>query len=149
MNFTPKFESDAKASTHEPVTKYMATNLITFKPDQDISEVIDIMLDKKISGAPVLNEAGELIGMLSEKDCLKLMIHSAYHMDPMSRGKVKEYMTTNVRTVTADKDVLDIANEFLNSNYRRFPVLQNGKLVGQVSRRDILRAAQKLHQTSW
>ncbi|MCS7005163.1 MAG: CBS domain-containing protein [Cytophagales bacterium] len=148
MNFTPKRASESTGKAvrkYEPVTEYMATNLITFHPDQSIKEAMDILLENKISGAPVLNDRRELVGILSEKDCLRVIIESSYHNQPMVLGKVSDYMSKNVRFVTDDKDVLDIANEFLNSNFRRFPVVdKRGRLVGQISRRDILRAAQKI-----
>jgi len=108
------------------------------------------MIEKKISGAPVLNEKRELVGILSEKDCLKVIIESAYHDQPVQGGKVKDYMNSNnIKTISVEKDVLDVANEFLNTNYRRFPVLDKGKLVGQISRRDILKAAQNMGKSNW
>ena len=79
MNFTPKFETPTMEAEHkyEPVTNYMATNLITFKPDDEIGEVISKLNDHQISGAPVLNERKELIGIISEQDCLRVVIDSA------------------------------------------------------------------------
>lgn len=153
MNFTPRKAEDesktAKLIKYEPVTKYMAKDLITFRPEQDIYEAIDLMLKHKISGAPVLDANGKLIGLLSEKDCLRVMISSAYHNEPVGIRCVADYMTVNVATITPDKDVLDVANMFLSSNYRRFPVVENDKLLGQVSRRDILRAAKDLKASTW
>jgi len=148
MNFTPKRASQASDKAvrkYESVTAYMATDLITFHPDQSIKDAMNILLDNKISGAPVLNDRRELVGILSEKDCLRVIIETSYHNQPLILGKVSEYMSRNVRSVSDDKDVLDIANEFLNTNFRRFPVVDSrGRLVGQISRRDILCAAQKM-----
>lgn len=153
MNFTPrKAEEDskiAKLAKYELVTKYMAKDLITFRPEQDIYEAIDLILKHKISGAPVLDSRGQLVGLLSEKDCLRVMISSAYHNEPIGVRRVSDYMTVNVVTISPDKDVLDVANLFLGSNYRRFPVVENGKLLGQVSRRDILRAANDMKTATW
>lgn len=151
MNFTGKRETSNQTATlqYEPVTRYMAQNVITFSPEQPIHEAIDIMLDKRISGGPVLNESGDLIGMLSEKDCLKVMVGAAYHNHPNQRGLVKEYMSADVATVDINKDVLDVAGMFLSSNFRRYPVVENGKLKGQVSRRDIMKAARKLKGSTW
>ena len=78
------------------------------------------------------------------------MIGSAYHNQPISMGKVADFMTRNVQTVSEDQDVLDIAQAFLNTPIRRFPVLnKQGKVIGQVSRRDILRAADIIESTTW
>lgn len=158
MNFRPNFahtkDEDGnpvadKEKKYESIVNYMATDLITFKPDQDISEVIETMIKNEISGAPVLNENGELIGIITEKDCLKTLIDVAYHNQPLSKGKVKDYMSSNPRTVSVDSDVLDVADAFLNSHFRRFPVVKDGKLIGQVSRRDILKAAGNIEATTW
>jgi CBS domain-containing protein len=111
--------------------------------------VIEIILEKKISGGPVLNEKRELVGMLSEKDCLKLLIDEAYHDQHHVKKTVADYMTKDVATVSVDMDVLDVANEFLRNHFRRFPVVENGVLRGQVSRRDILKAARDIKITSW
>jgi CBS domain-containing protein len=157
MNFKPNFDRKTvqedkilTAMQYEPVTKYMATDLYTFKPDTEIIEVIEVLLTRRISGAPVLDDDSKLVGLISEKDCLKLMIDSVYHNQPVSKGKVSEYMTTKLKTVSLEADVVDVANEFLKTNYKRFPVVdETGKLVGQVSRRDILRAIKAMNITSW
>ena len=134
---------------YESVAKYMATNLYTFRPEQGIDEAIDVMLEKRISGGPVLDENGALIGMLSERDCLKIMVDAAYLNYPAGRGTVGDYMSTDVKTIDIDKDVLDAANMFLSGSVRRFPVVENGKLKGQISRRDIMKAARELKGTTW
>lgn len=153
MNFTPRKADEegkvAKLIKYDLVTKYMAKDLITFRPEQDIYEAIDLILKHKISGAPVLGAGGRLVGLLSEKDCLRVMISSAYHNEPIGIRRVSDYMTVNVVTISPDKDVLDVANLFLGSNYRRFPVVEDGKLLGQVSRRDILRAANDMKTATW
>ena len=157
MNFTPQFYIAGEESSRtladnnqsESVTQYMAKHLITFNPRQTIGEVVKAMLKHKISGAPVVNEEGVLIGLISEKDCLKVMLDFAYHNQPLSSSKVVDYMTTEVTTVSSDANVFDVASLFVKTNFRRFPVLRQGKLVGQVSRRDILKAAQRMKATTW
>ena len=151
MNFTGQRAEpeDNKVKKYAPITKYMATELVTFKPEQNISEVIKIILEKKISGAPVLNDRRELVGIISEKDCLKLLIDEAYHDQHHSKKTVADYMTTDVATVSVHMDVLDVATEFLNNHFRRFPVVEDGVLRGQVSRRDILKAAHDIKITTW
>lgn len=157
MNFTPQFyipgqdqnKSLLDVSRSESVTEYMAQHLITFSPEQTIGEVVKAMLKHKISGAPVLDNDGNLVGMISEKDCLKVMLDYTYHNQPLRKGKVSDYMTTELTTVSAEANVFDVANMFVKSNFRRFPVINDGKLVGQVSRRDILKAAQNMKATTW
>lgn len=155
MNFKPNFktkeELNADQPKYEPVTKYMVLvgDLVTFSPDQSIQDAIDIIIDKRISGAPVLDGTGKLVGMLSEKDCLKIIVDQAYHNLPTESKKVSDYMTADVKTVSPDSDVVSAANQFLHSPIRRMPVVDNGVLKGQISRRDILRAAKNFKATTW
>ena len=155
MNFRPEMKSKEELAsalpTYESVTKYMvrASDMITFRPGQSIQEVIDIMIDKRISGAPVLDEQKRLVGIISEKDCLKVMVDEAYHNLPMSNRTVADYMTAKVKTLSPESDVVEAANEFLNTPIRRLPIVDKGVLLGQVSRRDILKAAKNISATTW
>jgi CBS domain-containing protein len=155
MNFKPNFktkeELSAEKPKYEPVTNYMVSvgDLITFRPDQSIHDAIDLIISKRISGAPVLDDNGKLVGMLSEKDCLKIIVDQAYHNLPIESKTVADYMTNNVKTVSPDSDVVSAANQFLHSAIRRMPVVDNGVLKGQISRRDILRAAKNFKATTW
>ena len=127
------------------IIQFMAKKLVTFTPDTDIWKAIDIILKRKISGTPVVNEKHELIGMLSEVDCLKVLLQGSYdHAKPGSMGTVGDYMTAAVKTIEADKTVFDAAHIFVHKGYKRLPVVQDGKLVGQISRSDVLRAIQSL-----
>ena len=157
MNFKPKFERKGQSEGHfsdtsnfESITKYMATDLVTFKPDNEIREVIAILLDRNISGAPVLNEQHEIIGLIDDKDCLRLLIDSVYHNQPITKATVDAYMTTVMKTISVHANVVDVANEFLNSKYKRLLVVDDkGKLVGQISPKDILRAIKTMNVPNW
>lgn len=157
MNFTPNFiKTKEKVGNpitdvrYAPVIRYMCYDCFTFHVDQKINEVIDIMIKDKISGAPVLNDKQELVGMLSEKDLLIVLIDDGYYNNPLNDRSVKDYMSTDVRSVQLDTDLINVAKMFISSNYRRYPVVDNdGKLVGQISRKDVLKAARKLHSTTW
>ena len=124
------------------VRDYMAGRLVTFKPDTDVLDAIQELLHNRIAGAPVVDDQGVLIGMLSELDCLKVALNAGYYGD--SGGPVSEFMTPDVETVDADMNIIDLAQKFLQYGYRRFPVLRNNRLVGQISRRDVLRALGQL-----
>ncbi|MGB0931644.1 MAG: CBS domain-containing protein, partial [Chitinophagales bacterium] len=124
---------------YESIKTYMTTNLITFNADTDIREAMNTLLKSGISGAPVLDAKGNLIGVISEKDCMKVIVNKMYHNEPGAPSKVGDYMSGEVKTIDARLSVTEAAYEFLHCNYRRFPVMENGKLVGQVSRRDILK----------
>jgi CBS domain-containing protein len=133
-------QSDAR---YEAIRKYMVplSKIIFFRPDQSIQEVIATIIDKKIAGAPVLDDQDRLVGIISEKDCLRIIVDQAYYNMPAETRKVSDYMTKDVQTLPPTTNVVEAAVEFLNSPIRRFPIVENGKLIGQVSRRHILRAA--------
>ena len=116
----------------------MATRLVTFSSEANIHEAIHVLLSKRLSGAPVLDKDGQLVGMLSKKDCLKVVFSTAYYQD--RGGPVSEYMSRDVKTLDADLDLVSAAQHFLETPFRRFPILRDGQLVGQVSRHDILEA---------
>ena len=124
------------------VRDYMAGRLVTFKPDMDVLDALHELVKNRIAGAPVVDDQGELVGMLSELDCLKIALNAGYYGD--SGGPVSEYMTSDVETIDAEMNIVDLAQKFLDGGYRRFPVLRNNRLVGQISRRDVLRALGQL-----
>lgn len=124
------------------VQDYMTTKLVTFKPDTDLFEAINIFSDSNISGAPVVDDRGELIGILSEVDCLKSILRYTYHDEEMG-GTVGDFMTTRVDTVNFDADIIAISELFIEGKRRRMPVMRDGKLVGQISRKDVLRAVKE------
>jgi predicted transcriptional regulator len=133
-----------------PVTDYMVRNLITFRPDTDIEVVINTFLEKQITGAPVLNEQNEIVGLIDDKDCLGVLVQDAYHNQPGAKATAENYMTNVMRTIDMDADVIEAANIFLRTPYKRLLVVDHaGKLIGQVTRRDILRAVKDIRSTTW
>ncbi|PCH66001.1 MAG: CBS domain-containing protein [Bacteroidetes bacterium] len=123
------------------VEDYMAKELLTLSPDMDIHEGISFLLDNKISGAPVTTEDFNMVGILSEKDCLRLLARGVDNQ--IVSGTVADFMTKNVITIPSNMDIYYCAGIFLKNYYRRLPVVDDGKLVGQISRRDLLRAIQE------
>lgn len=120
------------------VGDYMARDLITLRPDMEINHAMNILLDRGISGAPVVDDAGRLVGVLSKKDCLKAAVHASYFRE--WGGRVSAYMTREVRTLDPELDIVAAAEAFIASPFRRFPIVREGQLVGQISRADLLRA---------
>lgn len=126
------------------VKDYMSANLVTFSPDMDILKAISLLIERRISGGPVVDKQGNLVGELSERDCLKVALNASYHSE--SAGTVAEYMHAETKAVDADTNIADIAGMFLRDGYRRYPVMKDNRLVGQISRHDVLRALENLWQ---
>ncbi|MDT0644105.1 CBS domain-containing protein [Zunongwangia sp. F363] len=131
------------------VEDYMSTSLITFRKEEKVVDVIEKLIENNISGGPVVNENDELLGIISEGDCLKQISDSRYYNMPMEDLTVEKHMTCNVETIDGKMNVLDAAKKFIELKRRRFPILQDGKLVGQISQRDVLRAALQLKGDTW
>mgnify|MGYP003386765915 FL=1 len=121
------------------VSDYMTRKLITFTEDMDLFEAIRVFSETQVSGAPVTDNNGQLIGIMSEVDCLRGILDKTYHEEEVG-GTVGEFMTRTVDTVDANTDIIAVAEQFIHRGRRRIPVVEDGKLVGQVSRKDILRA---------
>ncbi|RFN59306.1 CBS domain-containing protein [Marixanthomonas ophiurae] len=149
-NYIGKRAKPKKGSTENiKVSDYMTKNLITFKPEQTVLEVMNTLIKKKISGGPVVNENHELVGIISEGDCIKEISNSRYHNLPMEEIKVKDHMIKEVETIDGEMNLFDAAEKFLRDKRRRFPICENGKLVGQISQKDVLKAALELKGNSW
>lgn len=132
---------------HESISNYMTRKLITFQPETDIWDALEKIVKNKISGAPVVDKAGKLVGMLSEVDCIRVILEGTYNNQPGGQGQVRDYMNHGVSTIDIKTTLLEAAYSFAHSKYKRFPVLENGKLVGQLSRSDVLRAISSYRKT--
>jgi predicted transcriptional regulator len=131
------------------VSDYMTRDLITFRPEQTVEEVMQSLIKNRISGAPVVNEKNELIGMISEGDCIKQITESRYFNMPMGDNHVENHMVKNVETIDGRISIFDAGKKFLESKRRRFPIVEHGKLVGQISQMDVLKAAMKMKGHKW
>ena len=138
------------------VADYMSRDMIVFRKEQSIIEVMAALVKHRVSGAPVVNEKMELIGIISEGDCIKQISESRYYNMPMDNMDVENYMVKEVETISPDMNLFDAANKFLTLRKRRFPVCENlpdgkagGKLLGIISQKDILKAALELSGTKW
>ena len=124
------------------VREFMDRHVETVSPETDIMEAVDFLLEKRVTGALVANSRGELVGMLTEFDCLKLLtLGDAHHDAP--RGKVKDFMTSQVQSIPPGMDIYYCAGLFMNVSFRRFPVVENGRIVGAITRYDLLRAVRR------
>ncbi len=131
------------------VKDIMTTNLILFTIDQSIHEVMNSFIKNKISGGPVVDDRGKLIGVISEADCMKEISDSRYFNMPILDKTVGHFMTKKVETLPASMTLFDAASKFHDTSRRRFPVLENSKLVGQISRKDIVIAAINMKSQNW
>lgn len=142
-------EPEKPAEASMLVKDYMAEDLVTFKEHENIMDVMEKLIKHGISGGCVVNEKNELLGIISEGDCMKQISDSRYYNMPMSDLTVGKRMNTRVETIDGNMNVLDAAKKFIEMKFRRFPIVQDGKLIGQISQRDVLKAALLLKGQNW
>ncbi len=116
---------------------------VTLSPNDSVYEAIKAFAKHHISGAVVLDQ-GQLVGFVSEKDCLKLLSSRTFHDTPSAH--VSDYMTREVTTISPGTDIYSIASIFLRNEFRRLPVVEEGRLLGQVSRRNLLVGMDEMHK---
>jgi predicted transcriptional regulator len=131
---------------HVPTARDIMTHsLVTFRPEMSVFDAITQLIARKVSGAPVLDADGTMVGMISEMDCLKTLASDDFHHDEHD-ALVSDYMSTSFETVGPECDIYSLAQYFLRRPVRRFPVMEDGALLGQVSRRDVLRGIEEMRK---
>lgn len=126
------------------VREIMDEVALSLSPDMDAYMAIDAMVAKKLSGVPVIDDQGSLVGFLTEKDCLRLQVTS--HQYNSTGRKVRDCMSEIKQALHPDMDLLGASTQFLSCNFPILPVLESGKLVGSISRQHMLQAIQKVHR---
>jgi len=112
----------------------MTKEIITLKETATAKDAIHLILDKRISGIPVVKNDMTLIGIITEKDLLQCCF-----FDSGDEVKLTDIMTTDVFTMNEDTDLFEINDFFMNHNYKRLPIVKDNKLIGIISRKDMLK----------
>lgn len=120
------------------VRTYMTTRLVSFTPAMSVYEAIRKMLEHKITAALVMGDHEKLLGCLSEADCLRVAYNAAYNQDP--GGTVGDYMSTDIPVIGPETSILTVTEMFMKQSYRSFPVVEHGRVIGVISRVDVLKA---------
>lgn len=115
----------------------MSTQVVAFKPEESIISALRKLVKQGHSGGPVLDNEGNVIGIISEIDCLKEALMDGYYQQVGDR--VADHMTSELDFVKQDDDIIKCADYFYKGR-RRLPVLENNKLVGIITRKDFARA---------
>lgn len=113
---------------------------ITVEQSKTVAEASQIILKHKISGLTVVDKDGALTGILSELDCLRAMVDAVYNGGVPGAALVQDVMTKDVESNRPNEDIVSVASSMLRQNHRRRPVVENGKLVGQLTCRQLLAA---------
>ena len=120
------------------VRDYMRPVSHVFQINTSIEEIVRTLCKNKIVGAPVLNADKQLVGFITEQDCIKQMLNNTYYCD--SHQVAGDIMRKNPLSVSPDYDVLHLAEDMTSKGPKIYPVIEAGKLVGLISRADVLKA---------
>ena len=121
------------------VRDYMLNHPVKVKADDNLLDAMQVIIDNKISGVCVVDANENLIGILSELDCLRAALAAIYNESGI--GTVGQYMATdNLVVANPNEDIVDVAQDMLLKNKRRRPVVEDGRLVGQITCRQLLSA---------
>lgn len=118
----------------------MTNNVATTARDTNIYQAVKTMVDKNITGLPVLNDDGSLAGVITEKDALSLL----YDIENDNQGNVEDYMSKGIVSFNENDSLIDITDCLIKNNFRRVPIMSKGKLAGIISRKDIIAYILKL-----
>ena len=119
------------------VRDYMVRDVATVPPDMDVMRVVQILNERDLSGVVVIDAEGKPLGMITERDCIEVVMQSGYFDE--HAGPASEYMSTPLETAAPEDSLMDVAQRMVSSPYRRLPVVEEGRLVGLIGRRDVLR----------
>ena len=150
INFKGSLKKESKKTMQNILVKdYMSKDVATFLKSDCIYDVMRELLEKKISGAPVLNKHGKLVGIISESDIMKNIVDSQYYNMPITKTNVSKYMKKSVDYISPDITIFEAASEFLKLKRKRFPVIISGEIVGIISRIDIISASLHIRSQIW
>ena len=119
--------------------EYMRTPR-TIKQNATVAEAAQVIINNRVSGIVVVDDAGELVGMLSELDCMQAIVSTVYNGGTPGAEIVRDVMTKEVTVNRPSEDIISVAADMLKHKHRRRPIVDNDKLVGQISCRQLLRA---------
>lgn len=120
------------------VADYMNHQPYVVKENDNVREAVELLLKKNIIGVPVVDQNQKLVGYLSEQDCIEEMLNDAFHCEEL--GSVKKVMQSNVLSVTPQTTIVELAQTIIKNRPKNYPVIDDGKLVGLISRTDVLKA---------
>ena len=124
---------------------YMLPNPVKVRPEDNIMDAMKVIIEHKISGVCVVDADANLVGILSEMDCLRAVLAAIYNNN--SIGVVRDHMSSdNLVVAHPDEDIVNVAQDMLQKNKRRRPVVENGKLIGQITCRQLLSAVMRFRK---
>jgi CBS domain-containing protein len=124
-------------SAHETLHDLVRRDTAVLTPDMPIRRAVAMLVHQKAAAAPVIDDSGALMGILSQKDCFRPSLNASYYQE--WTGAVADFMSPNPMTLAANIDIITAAEAFLEHPYRMFPILEGERFIGMLHRSDVLR----------
>ena len=147
VNYTPELKKAKSLVKEILVGEVMLKTYPYFKAHENVLDAVKILLNKKISGAPVIDEDKRAVGFLSEKDCLRIATEMKYYN--AHPGKIADYMSKAVLSMQTNASIFDAIELFTKNSFHCYPVVEQKKVVGVIDRRTVLNIVNKFGQTTW
>lgn len=121
----------------ETLHDFARSDTVQLTPDMPIRRAVAMLVQQNTAAAPVMDDSGTLLGILSQKDCFRPSLNASYYQE--WTGTVANFMSPNPMTLQANVDVITAAEAFLEHPYRMFPILEGERFIGMLHRSDVLR----------
>ena len=121
----------------DPVEKIMSAAVVTVSPNEEVLHAIRTMVERRLQAVPVVDNRGNVVGVLADRDCMKVVFRAAYHQE--WGGPVREFMDAKAILIEAGTPVVEIPEFVVSHPHALYPVVKNNRLIGQVTRRDIMK----------
>ncbi|NLC71654.1 MAG: CBS domain-containing protein [Desulfuromonadaceae bacterium] len=130
------------------VASIMDAEFVKLDAETPIKEAVETLWRKRLFGACVVDKEGKLVGIMAEKECLKIYHQALVTGNPrlLEEKNLADIVPSGFKTVPSTMGIFDLAQIFLENEFRRLPVVDNGVLVGQITRRDLMRAIRQYSQ---
>jgi CBS domain-containing protein len=116
----------------------MRRNPLTIRADDNLVQAVETLIEYKLTGVTVTDAEGRPVGVLSELDCIQSVLNEIYNDGDPEHALVRDAMSSEVISCAPGDSIVEVADDMLRSRQRRRPVVEGGRLVGQVSSSNVL-----------
>jgi CBS domain-containing protein len=125
-------------STPSTIRDCMRRNPLTISSDANLVQAIEMLVEYKLTGVTVVDDEGLPVGVLSEIDCIRTVLNALYNDGDPEHALVRDAMSPEIVSCSPADGIVEVAADMLATRQRRRPVIEKGRLIGQVSSSNVL-----------